>query len=393
LEESIVRNFVRFLTPFAAAALLAVVPARPAMAQVDGLTVPPSGDNQYSSATQGIGLVRVTVEYHSPQVQRPKGQDRRGKIWGGLVPYGMANLNFGTCGDQCPWRGGANENTLFTTSHDVKIQGQPLPAGTYGVHFLPGKDEWTVIFSKNHSSWGSFTYSPKEDALRVQAKPQQSAYHEWLTYEFTDRQTDRATLAMQWEDLQVPFTITVDTMDDLYVDTMAKELRGSAGFIWENWNTAAQYCRDHKTHLDRGLRFAEQAAHGSGGIGQENFTTLMTLADLQAMNGKAEEAEKSRQQAILVPGATPIEIHLYGRQLQGQGKNDEAMKIFEANAKRFPNQWPVHVGLARGYSGVGKKKEALAEARLALAQVPDEQNKKALEGMIKTLEEEGKGKK
>jgi len=361
-----VHKSARFLPVLAAAAVLTALPAA---AQVDGLTVPPSGDNQYSSVTQGIGLVRVSVDYHSPQVQRPKGQDRRGKIWGGLVPYGMANLGFGTCGDQCPWRGGANENTTFTVSHDVKVQGQPLPAGTYGLHFIPGQDEWTVIFSKNHTSWGSFTYNVKEDALRVKAKPEKSAYHEWLTYEFTDRQTDRATLAMAWEDL-----------------------RGSTGFTWQNWLAAAQYCRDHKTHLERGLRFAEQAAHGPGGIGQENFTTLMTLADLQAANGKTADAEKSRQAALASPTASPIEIHLYGRQLQGQGKNDEALKIFEANAKRFPNQWPVHVGLARGYSGVGKKKEALAEARLALEQAPDEPNKKALQGMIQKLEEETKGK-
>ncbi|HEX3526166.1 MAG TPA: DUF2911 domain-containing protein [Thermoanaerobaculia bacterium] len=382
----------RFLPVLAAATLLTAVSALPALAQLNGLTIPPSGDNQYSSAIQGIGLVRVSVEYHSPQVQRPKGQDRRGKIWGGLVPYGMTNLGTSTCGAECPWRGGANENTMFTTSHDVKIQGQPLPAGSYGLHFVPGKDEWTVIFSKNHTSWGSFTYDPKEDALRVQAKPEKSAYHEWLTYEFTDRQTDRATLALAWEDLQVPFTITVDNMDDLYVENMTRELRSTAGFTWQGWSLAAQYCRDHKTHLDKGLRFAEMAAHGPDGIGQENFTTLTTLADLQAANGKPEDAAKNRQLAIQNPLANPIEIHLYARQLQAQGQNEEALKVFEANAKRFPNQWPVHVGLARGYAGVGKKKEALAEARLALPQAPDEPNKKSLAGMIQKLEEETKGK-
>src|SRR5260370_219164 len=96
----------------------------------------------------------------------------------------MGNLGFGTCGDQCPWRGGANENTVFTTSHDIKVQGQPLPAGSYGLHFLPGRDEWTIIFSKNYTSWGSFFYDAKEDALRAKAKPPKSDYHEDLTYWF-----------------------------------------------------------------------------------------------------------------------------------------------------------------------------------------------------------------
>jgi hypothetical protein len=383
LEESIVRNFPRFLTPLA---VVALVSAGPALAQ-PGLTLPPSGDNQYSSVTQGIGLVRLTVEYSSPQVRRPKGQDRRGKIWGGLVPYGMASLGFGTCGDQCPWRGGANENTVFTTSHEVKVQGQPLPAGSYGLHFIPGKDDWTVIFSKNHTSWGSFFYDPKEDALRVQVKPEKSDYHEWLTYEFTDRQTDRATLALQWEDLQVPINITVDNIADLYVENLGRELRTTPGFTWQNWDAAARYALSNKTHLAEGLAWADAGAHRPG-IGQENFTTLMTLADLQAANGKTAESEKTRQMAFQQPGATPVEIHLYARQLQAQGKNEEAMKVFELNAKRFPNQWPVHVGLARGYSGVGKKKEALAEAKLGLAQAPDEANRKALEGLIKQLEED-----
>jgi predicted negative regulator of RcsB-dependent stress response len=379
-----VRNLVRFLTPVAALALLA---AAPAMAQLDGLTVPPSGDNQYSSATQGIGLVRVKIEYHSPQVKRPKGQDRRGKIWGALVPYGMTNLGFGTCGDQCPWRGGANENTLFTTSNDVKIEGKPLAAGSYGLHFIPGKDEWTVVFSNNHTSWGSFFYDPKEDALRVQVKPEKSDYHEWLTYEFTDRQTDRATLAMQWEDLQVPFTISVDNMADLYIDNMRRELRSSTGFSWMNWNQAAQYSLTAKASLPLGLQWAENAVKLPG-IGQENFTTLMTLADLEEANGKTAEADKTRQQALQHPTANAIAIHLYGRQLLNQKKNEEAMKVFELNAKRYPNQWPVHVGLGRGNAALGHKKEALAEFRLALPQAPDEANRKGIEAMIKQLEED-----
>ena len=64
----------------------------------------------------------------APTSTAPTGEDRKGKIWGGLVPYGMANLGFGACGDQCPWRGGANENTVFTTSHDIKVAG-PAAAG------------------------------------------------------------------------------------------------------------------------------------------------------------------------------------------------------------------------------------------------------------------------
>ena len=155
--------------------------------------MPPSGDNQHSVVTQYIGPVAVTIDYRSPNVHGPNGEDRTGKVWGALVPFGMANLGFGTCGDDCPWRGGANENTVLAVSHDVEIEGQRLPAGRYGVHFIPGPEAWTLILSRNSTSWGSFFYDAKEDQMRVPLKPAKAAYTEFLTYEFTDRQPDRAS--------------------------------------------------------------------------------------------------------------------------------------------------------------------------------------------------------
>src|SRR4051812_23996562 len=121
-----IRNAPRSLVLLALLAVTALLAAAVPAAAQGGLTLPPSGNNQYSSVTQGIGLVKVTLTYNSPHVHSPTGEDRHGKIWGGLVPYGMANLGFGTCGDQCPWRGGANENTVFTTTHDVQVQGKYL---------------------------------------------------------------------------------------------------------------------------------------------------------------------------------------------------------------------------------------------------------------------------
>jgi Protein of unknown function (DUF2911) len=364
--------------------LLAAAVALPAAAQFSGVTLPPNGDNQKSSVTQHIGLVKVTIDYSSPDVHTPNGTDRTGKIWGELVPYGMANLGFGTCGDQCPWRGGANENTVFTTTHDVKIQGQALPAGSYGLHFLPGQDEWTVIFSKNNTSWGSFTYDVKEDALRVTAKPAKSEYHEWLTYEFTDRRPDKATVALKWENLQVPFDVTVPNAVDLWVQNMRNELRSSPGFTWNGWNAAAQYALANKTNLDEALRWAEQAAKPP--TGQENVVTLSTLAQLQEANGKVEESKKTFDRALNHPTAGPLEIHAYGRQLQADKKYEEALRIFELNAKRHPGQWPIKVGLARGHAALGHKAEALEHAREGLAQAPDEAARTNLENLIKQIE-------
>lgn len=357
-----------------------------AQAQFGGITLPPNGDNQRSITTQYIGPVRITIDYNSPDVHAPDGSDRRGKIWGELVPYGMSNAGFGTCGDQCPWRGGANENTVFTISHDVTVQGQPLKAGSYGLHFLPGEKEWTVIFSKNYTSWGSFTYDAKEDALRVQAKPDKSEYREWLTYEFVDRQPDHATVALKWEDLQVPFTIKVPNIEEVYIAKISEELRNSSGFTWQNWDQAAQYTLQINKHLDQGLKWA-QSAVSFPGIGQENFTTLSTLGQLQEANGQTAEAQKTIQKALNHRSASPMDIHFYARRLQQQKKPQEAIKIFELNAKMHPEEWITSFGMMRAQSAKGNFKEALRYGKIALEKAPNDAAKANVQNLMKVLEQ------
>src|SRR6266576_7219902 len=126
-------------------------------AQSTQLNIP--RDSQRASVTQRIGITDITVNYHRPLV---KGRT----IWGKVVPYGQV------------WRAGANENTTITFTDPVTIEGKPLPKGTYGLHMFPGEKEWTVVFSKNFTSWGAFTYNESEDALRVNVKPQAAEIHD-----------------------------------------------------------------------------------------------------------------------------------------------------------------------------------------------------------------------
>jgi tetratricopeptide (TPR) repeat protein len=349
-----------------------------------GITLPPSGGNQRQTVIQQIGPVKVSVEYSSPHVHSPQGDDRRGKIWGTLVPYGLTDLGFGTC-KQCPWRGGANENTVFTTTHDIVVQGQTLPAGSYALFYIADPNEWTAIFSMNHTSWGSFFYDPAEDALRVKMKPEKSEFREVLTYDFTERRNDKATLAMKWEELAAPMEITVPNSADLYIAAIGKELRSSPGFTYENWLAAAQYALGQKRAAEA-LQWAEMAAHAPQGIGRETFTTLMTLSYAQEMNGKTADAAATREKALAHPTATALDLHQFGRLLLTQKKKDDAIRVFELNAKRFGPVWPTNVSLARANSAKGNYAEALKYAKAALAQVPDEANRKSLEGAIKKLE-------
>jgi tetratricopeptide (TPR) repeat protein len=293
--------------------------------------------------------------------------------------------NLGPTCTQCPWRAGANENTVFTTSRELTVQGQKLPAGTYGIHMIPGKTDWTVIFSHAHQAWGSFSYDAKEDALRVQTKSAKNDYHEWLSYEFTTREPTSATLVLEWEDLKVPVTLAVENAPAIYAAEMKQEVRGRTGFDWHNLQSDADYLIAQKVDLPEALRLAHIIVDADKADVQ-TVGTMMTLAEAQEANGQADEAAKTKEAALKVPTAKPLEIHIVGRQLLTAGKKDEAMKVFELNAQRFPDQWPTHVGLMRGYAAMGDTKKAIEECKLAQKQVPDDLNNKSLEGMLKQLQ-------
>lgn len=349
------------------------------------ITLPPGGGNQKSMVTQYIGsLAHVSVIYNSPDVTAPNGQDRKGQIWGQLVPFGMAPNNFGSA-KEIPWRAGANENTVIKFSHDVKIQGKDLKAGKYGFHIIPKEDgAWTLIFNNNTTAWGSYFYDPADDALRVEATPEKSEFTEWLTYEFTDRQPESCVLALKWENLQIPFKIELPDAKELYVENMRDELKSSTGFQYQAWVSAANYCVANDVNLEEALVWADQAISAPF-IGQENFTTLSTKASVLNKLNRTDEAVATMDKAVKHATATPFQIHAFGRQLIGMGQKDKALEIFQYNAERFGEAWPTHVGLARGYSAVGQYDKALKHAKLGHAQAPDKLNKDSLASMMEKL--------
>lgn len=359
--------------------------AAPAAGQ--SLTSPPSGDNNKCVVKQYMGpMAYVKVVWNSPDVTSPSGEDRTGRIWGELVPYDLTDLGFGYR-NPSPWRVGANENTTVTLSHDMLVEGEHLPAGTYGFHLIVREEgqPWTAIFSHNNSAWGSFFYDESEDALRVDAMPGDHAFTEWLTFDFPDKDPEACTMAMRWENKSFPLRFEVPGMTDLYLQAMRRDLQGVAGFRWQSWQQAAQFCLNREVNLDEGLRWAE-AAVSQPFIGQENFNTLQTKADLLKALGREEEAGETMEEALRHPTASVFQIHQYGRQLIADGRKDEALEVFAFNAERFKDTWPVHVGLARGYSAVGDYKKALKHARVALPKAPDDLNRNNLSEAIEKLE-------
>ena len=315
-------------------------------------------DSQHARLLQRVGITDMTINYHRPLV---KGR----KVWGGLVPYGQV------------WRAGANENTTIEFSDPVSIEGKPLAKGIYGLHMLPTENEWTVIFSKTSTAWGSFTYKENEDALRVTVKPQPAEMKEALAYEVDSVTPDSAVVTLRWEKLAVPFKVEVNT-HDVVAESLHKQLRGLPQYAWDGWDDAANYLLANKYDLEEALKYEDRSI----GV-EERFDNLMTKARiLDALNRK-DEAAASRTKALAM--ASVIQMHGYGRQLQIAGKQDQAFEVFRSNIKKNPNHWTTHNEAARIACARGDFDTAVKEMKLASAVAP-EQFRVQLDGIAKRLE-------
>jgi hypothetical protein len=353
------------------------------------ISTPPSGDNQRSKISQFIGPVEVTIAYSSPDVHGSNGEDRKGHIWGELVHYGFIDQGFGSS-KAAPWRAGANENTTVTFSHDVKVGGKDIKAGTYGLFLAVAKEgSSTWIFSKNSTSWGSYFYSEQEDALRVSTNLEDAPYTEWLTYGFEDKQPTSTVAYLQWENKRVPFKIEVPNVKDIYISQIRNELRSSPGFNSHNWSDASQFAAKNKVNLEEALTWADNAMNPNFG-GVENFVDLQTKATLFSALGKEAEANTLLDKAIKLPGTSVMNIHQYGRSLLAAGKKEKALEVFQYNFKTHPEEkFTTYVGLARGYTAVGDKKNAIKNWEIAIKNVPDAQKTflNVFEGELKKLKE------
>jgi hypothetical protein len=251
---------------------------------------------------QRIGVTDVTITYSRPGV---KGR----KIWGDPLPEQADVKGEATLDDQNKrpkdayivpyghvWRTGANEATMFTVTDDVLINGQKLAAGTYSLHTVPTKDEWTIVFNGTANQWGSFNYDPAKDTLRVKAKPQWvNENQEWLTFNIDPVGEDSAQVNIRWEKINVPFTVKVP---DVGAATMAK-LKATVGNAKpDDWRTRLQagaYLLNNKDTSDDalGMEWLDQSIKV-----KETFQNLAAKANALYKAGKKEEAIALGEQAV-----------------------------------------------------------------------------------------------
>ncbi|MEP1095082.1 MAG: DUF2911 domain-containing protein [Cyclobacteriaceae bacterium] len=324
--------------------------------QAQNITTP--RPSQYSSVTQRVGISDVTIAYHSPGV---KGR----AIWGAQVPFG--NI----------WRAGANENTTITFSHDAKVEGQEVKAGTYGLFMLP-EDESNVkvLLSKYSQSWG--TVSPAEDELAamVEVNAIEIAPQEWLSYDFIDREGNDVMAVLRWDKLQIPFKIEFN-VQQIVVDNARAELKGPAGFGWRGYMQAANYCLQNDVNLEEAMAWIDQSIANSSG-----FSNLQVKAGLLAKKGDLEEAKKVMDEAV--PTANAFQLNGYGYQLLAVGDTKKAIEIFSLNIEKNSEHqfiWGFTDSLGEAYLKDGNKKLALKYYKLAKEKAP--QNQQAyLDGVI-----------
>jgi len=314
--------------------------------------------SQHGVTTQTIGISTVTIDY-----SRPLAGTR--EVWGKTVPYGKV------------WRSGANENTTITFSDDVTIEGKPLAAGTYGLHMIPDKDQWTIIFSKNSTSWGSFSYDEKEDALRVTVKPATDQNFDTLTYTFDDVKPDSAAATLRWEKLAVPFRVSVD-VKAVTLKSIRNQLRSVGGFNWTGYDEAANWCLDNNYNLEEALKWEDTSIQN-----EDRFENLETKSRILDAMGKKDEAAKTLSAAFAKANAT--QLYVYARGLQRAGDTKRAFELYPQVAKRDPNHWLSHLAQARLASHTGDYAVASKEMKLAIASAPDA-NKPFLEPMLAKLE-------
>jgi tetratricopeptide (TPR) repeat protein len=314
--------------------------------------------SQKAAVSQTLGITDITINYH-----RPLAGER--KIWGSAVPY-----------DQV-WRAGANQNTTIEFTDPVTVEGQKLDKGIYGLHMIPGQEEWTVIFSRDHIAWGSYGYDPAHDALRVKVRPSATDFHNALTYEFEALKPDSALVTLKWEKLAVPFRVAVDVAA-ITQASLRGQLQGFAQFTWDGWDDAARYLLESKLDLEQALKYTDRSIQN-----EERFENLLTRSRVLGALGRSGEAESSRTRAL--DKASAVQAHAYGRQLLLDKHPEEAFNVFRANARKHPEVWIVHAGLARVYSAEGKFEDAAKEMKTALQGAP-EQQKPQIDGLVKRLE-------
>lgn len=218
-----------------------------------------------ASVSQTIGYTTITIEYSRPGV---KGR----KIWDGLVPYNKV------------WRTGANESTRIQFTTDVTIEGNKIPAGIYSLYTIPNENEWTVIINKA-LTWG-VNYYPEQDVLRFKVKPQKSQFTERLLFTIPELTDSTCNIVMNWENLQISFTVKVDLAKQVY-EKIKDAIGNAKEDNWQVYVISANYAAEHGIFIDEAFEWIDKALAIT-----KNFNCYLVKAKLYYKKNNYDDALK-----------------------------------------------------------------------------------------------------
>lgn len=308
------------------------------------VTIPRSSPRAHFSQT--FGITKISIDYGAPKVKIGN-NDRRGKIWGQQVPYGFQKINFAGKGE-IPWRAGADENTTIHFSTDVKVEGKPLSAGTYGFHIAIYEDNTaTLIFSNNSSSWGSFWYNEVEDALRVKVEMEDAEFQNVLNYSSIELDGVYTKLALSWENKRIPFAVEANTLD-LVVNNLSEELRGQVGFGWQGKFQAAQYLVRFNHNIPQAEKWIDESIAAN-----KNFQNLQLKSSILFKQQKMEEVMTLLDEAATL--ADINQLNSLGYTLMQNNLLEKALEMFELNVERNPDDANVLNSLGEALVAKGGK--------------------------------------
>jgi len=183
---------------------------------------------------------------------------------------------------------------------------------------------------------------------------------------------------LRWDKVAVPFKVGVD-VNAIVTASIHEQIRGLNQYYWEGWDDAAGYFLANKIDLDEALKYEDKSIQA-----EERYDNLMSKSHILEALGRPQDAAVFRTKALDMANAQ--QLYFYARQLQAEKKQEEALTLYRSTAKKFPDYWTTHVGLARVYSAQGDFDNAAKEVKLSLMTVPDAGNKARLEGYLKKLE-------
>lgn len=245
---------------------------------------------------QAFALSDITIEYSRPGIKNRV-------IYGDVVPFGKT------------WRTGANQTTKITFGEDVKVEGNAVAAGTYGIYTVPNKDSWDIMFYKDLTLAGNVAeYKAENEVIRFRVKPTALANKvETFTINIADVTSNTANIELLWEQTRVAFNVTSDIDSKIMKNIEASVVKDNKPYF-----QAASYYYETNKDLKQALVWADKAIEQN----PKAYWMVMLKAKIQAKAKDSKGAITTAEQVIA---------------LAKEDKNDDYVKMAEkliADAKK-----------------------------------------------------------